>query len=614
MVDFSDREDTERWLSARSYEAAVVIATRAALRAVPALSSELVQDGLRGYRFEYASQIALPTFRGLAICSTVAKFPILGIQLRPHAASAVTACAKAAPNARDSSDYIYAARNNYSRSPRVGASAAIDAVGSAARTVRAAYASGRNNDGKSLYSHAARAVVAAGTYVNRASHLVAEDAQLLSNGTSPALLANRPVWGESSSEWMRKPWTNLKQAMLSSSGHWEVWVDWYEAVLQGWPLNAALEQAKCEIDDEIWNRSPGEVNYHIYSLVKKFSDISRSSSSNVALELVPSQGPGPHFRATEEGLLDRAISTDIDGTGSNTNVVNQLRPLVLRSARDLQSRLSRNEFPELSDALKRYLGALDPDDSGDIEWGEVWGLGVVLQNAASAAQRQIEGRILPELEDPAKTALDSLLTMHGPMILSTRDGAALSDAASTFQMTREQQESLRDVMQNVAQRLAASPDIVTPAAATSAADAVDTVGAGVYPERGTVYGLATIKNISVILIGGAAAATPALIGSLFGGPLIGAIIGAPISLVVLEAIKKNPAFIALVTQLGAKLENMTDSELQIWLDERSRRLAPFRSFVIENQEQLRQIAQTTIELRWMLKYIDFMAGEPKKRS
>ena len=169
-------------------------------------------------------------------------------------------------------------------------------------------------------------------------------------------------------------------------------------------------------------------------------------------------------------------------------------------------------------------------------------------------------------------------------------------------------------MQNVAQRLAASPDIVTPAAATSAADAVDTVGAGVYPERGTVYGLATIKNISVILIGGAAAATPALIGSLFGGPLIGAIIGAPISLVVLEAIKKNPAFIALVTQLGAKLENMTDSELQIWLDERSRRLAPFRSFVIENQEQLRQIAQTTIELRWMLKYIDFMAGEPKKRS
>jgi hypothetical protein len=85
-----------------------------------------------------------------------------------------------------------------------------------------------------------------------------------------------------------------------------------------------------------------------------------------------------------------------------------------------------------------------------------------------------------------------------------------------------------------------------------------------------------------------------------------------LSLLAVEAVKKNPSFNALVTQLGAKLETMSDVELRDWLEERSRRLAPFRSFVIANEEPLRKIAQSTNELRWMLRYIDFIAGKPKQ--
>lgn len=613
MVDFSDRDDAERWLRTKSHEAAVVIATRAAVRAIPALSSEIVPYAAH-YRIRPNDRIMIPAFRGLTICSTVARYPNLGLELRENAALAVNDCARASQYALDASEYAYAARNNYTRSLRVGASAAIDAIGSAARTVRAAYAK-RNIDGKSLYSHAARAVVAAGAYVPRSSQYVGEDAQMLTSGTSPAGLAASPVWTVSqSSDWMRKPWGNLKQALLSSPGGWEIWVDWYEALLQGWPLHADLEKAKAQIEDEVWRTDSSFLNGQIHRLIDQFSILENKPSDGVVLESVPPQGPGPHFRATEEGLLDRAKKADVDTSGNNVGILDQLKPLVLRAAQELQARLSRNEFPELSDAVERYVTALNPPKDRGIEWGEVWGLGVVLQNSAIAAQRRIEGRILPELEDPAKTALDSLLAMHGPMILSTYDGGKLSEASDAFHMTKEQQESLRDVLQHIVRNLTASPDIITPAAATSASEAVDTVGSGIYPERGTVYGLATIKNISVILIGGAAAATPTLIGTLFGGPLLGAIIGAPISLVVLEAIKRNPAFVALVTQLGAKLENMTDIELQAWLNDRSRRLAPFRSFVLQNQDQLRRIAQTTIELRWMLKYIDFMAGSEDKHE
>jgi hypothetical protein len=177
-------------------------------------------------------------------------------------------------------------------------------------------------------------------------------------------------------------------------------------------------------------------------------------------------------------------------------------------------------------------------------------------------------------------------------------------------MTREQQAALRAAADRVAEQLKAQRDVITPRAADSVADAAHVIGEGKHPERGSIYGLATIRNVSVILIGGAAMATPALIGTLLGSTIVGAIAGAPLSLLVVEAVKKNAAFTALTTQLGADLNKIPDEVLPSWLEERSRRWAPLRTFVIANQEPLRKIAESTTELRWMLRYIDFIVGKP----
>ena len=260
----------------------------------------------------------------------------------------------------------------------------------------------------------------------------------------------------------------------------------------------------------------------------------------------------------------------------------------------------------LAASVEQYESALNPNSDLRIEWGEVWGLGVMLQNAASAAERHIQQRLLPTLEDPAKAALDSLLALHGPLILATRDGSKLSSISQEFSMTRQQQADIRAASDHIVEQLSRSHEVITPHAAKSIASAIHAIGEGSHPERGAVYALATIKNVSIILVGGAAAATPAVIGALLGSTLLGAVLGAPITLVAVETVKKNPAFNALVTQLGAKLDKMSDVELRRWLEERARRLAPFRSFVISNEEPLRKIAELTTELRWMLRYIDFV--------
>jgi hypothetical protein len=413
-------------------------------------------------------------------------------------------------------------------------------------------------------------------------------------------VADLPLWlGDAPPDWIRQRWDTLKRDLIGAGIGWEVWVNWYEDRLAGRVRSDAHELAYIEVPDHLWADGPAKVNTWIMRRLEELDDLTP----------IPKPGPGPRFQLGEEGPIDRAPASDVDEQGNDVRTINQLKPLVMRCVSELQARLSRNEFPELIITVEQYGVALNPGPGRGVEWGEVWGLGVMLQNAASSAERRITQRILPPLEDPAKTALDSLLTMHGPLILATSDGSELSAKAQAFAMTREQEADLRAASEQVAEHLVAHNDVITPRAAASIADAVSAVGEGNHPERGSVYALATIKNVSIILIGGAAAATPAVIGALLGVPLIGSIVGAPLSLVVVEAVKKSPAFSSLVTQLGAKLDTMSDLELRAWLEDRSRRLAPFRSFVISNEEPLRKIAGSTSELRWMLRYIDFVVGK-----
>jgi len=458
-------------------------------------------------------------------------------------------------------------------------------------------------------------------FENAMQDAMAADTRALDAGMTTKRLGSSRLWPSGLPPDVGILWHELEMAMRNDHRDWSVWTKWYRARLNGSWSTKALEISRATIADEFWQDGPMAVNAEIRRLIDEHlkPDLSPlddlpelpDESSAPSVAVVPSQGPGPRFHATEAGPVDRAPPADLDAEGNDTKTIDRLRPLVLRCATDLRTRLPPNQFGELLSAVELYLTALDPGEGKTIEWGEVWGQGVILQNAAAAAERKVDERILPALEDPAKTALESLLTLHGPMILATSDGAKFSETAANFRLTREQQEALRAAALRLAEQLGAAKDVVTPRAAASVAQATETIGQGPHPERGSVYGLATVKNISIVLVGGAAIASPVLIGALLGS-VVGALAGAPFSLVAVEAVKKSAVFNALVQQLGGKLDAMTDVELRAWLEERSRRYAPFRRFVARNAEPLRKIAEATPELRWMLRYIDFIAEKPEQ--
>ena len=73
-----------------------------------------------------------------------------------------------------------------------------------------------------------------------------------------------------------------------------------------------------------------------------------------------------------------------------------------------------------------------------------------------------------------------------------------------------------------------------------------------------------------------------------------------------EGLKRSATFVSIATQIGAKIDLMTGPELLAWTERRIQAAAPFRAFVLANEEPLRRIAETTQQLKWLPAYIDLI--------
>jgi hypothetical protein len=601
LPDISNVDDLRRWLADKPHEWVAIIASRIALRAIPALRQilypypgDIERDGHR---------VILPVFRACAAAWAAARDLVAA---RANGAAGAAAggvhraveayppiAANVAASAVDivTADSIVAADGSL-------ISLAANAADLYATYALQTYVEADKSDSRGYeYSAATDDVWAAVTF----------DARALESAARPKDLLHFGLWPLGEPLFFDDDYSALANALVRTNVDWRVWTHWYSDRVRGAPVNEELELARTEISNAVWEEGPRVVNAEIGRLLEKY----RSDARTAEIPDIPSQGPGPRFRIVDANQVDRAPASEMDNIGNDYRTINQLRPLVQGCVSDLLARLSRNQFPELCAIVERYSAALEPGAGGPTNWGEVWGLGVLLQTAASAAARAIALRLLPPLEDPAKTALDGLLVLYGPLILATSEGAELSAAAQDFALTREQQVVLQAAAKHIAERLRSDHQVITLPAAECVTDAVKAIGGGSHPERGSIYGLATLKNVSIILIGGAAVATPALVGALLGSVVLGAIAGAPFSLLVVEAVKKNSAFNALASQLGANLDKMPDDELLGWLEQRARAWAPLKKFVIINEEPLRKIAELTGELKWMLRYIDFIVGKER---
>jgi hypothetical protein len=250
----NDRSELQRWLADKPREWAVVLAARAALRAVPFIASVS--------RPRLAATTVLPVLRATGIARFAAAYP--------NRANEVAAATSAAVEARVTSAL---GRNAYTSDAAAAASAAASAAAASESTDHdeAAQAAAE------AAAEAADAAAADGAAADGAAvwEAVGRDAERLERGTRATELVSLPLWAGMKNRWFDEQLDVLRLALNRLGGDWPIWQLWYDSIFEGRPSFGLPADRAAEIDervflssDEWWSRPPAEINSEIAAWVQ----------------------------------------------------------------------------------------------------------------------------------------------------------------------------------------------------------------------------------------------------------------------------------------------------------------------------------------------------------
>ncbi len=210
------------------------------------------------------------------------------------------------------------------------------------------------------------------------------------------------------------------------------------------------------------------------------------------------------------------------------------------------------------------------------------------------------------LNDAALAALKALLQIHGPFILATKAGLENLALANAYEMRPDEAKEHRAAAIELAQEFKANPDVVAPETAADFAHFAEQPESTNHPERSAAQLWGMGRNISLVIVAGAAIRFLKLIA--------GDDLAAPWS----DGLKKSKAYADYLEVSGLVkdgLDKLSEADL-LALKERLRKI-PFeryRQFVLDNEELLRRLAGSGKQSRWLREHLDWLkrTSEPPK--
>jgi hypothetical protein len=240
VVEIKDYRSAKAWAEDKPREVQVAFAARCALRALPTIATE--QQPIR-------SEIALPIMRALLTSGWASQRP--------------------APSAQDISVH----RATHSAAHAVARHAASSATRSASAAVASAAtvaAAGRASAAARAFSAAIRSVNsdAAMPFVLAAS----KDASDLDAEESASLIFSYRLWREGLiPEAAKSGLDALSSFWRKDQATWSFWQRWYEAMLEGHPLDWDLQREVALIPDEDWKKGPKHIARLIEEIEARFA-------------------------------------------------------------------------------------------------------------------------------------------------------------------------------------------------------------------------------------------------------------------------------------------------------------------------------------------------------
>ncbi len=631
-LKISSREELQSWLESLPPEqgrwVAVAIAARAALRVAPLVAAYdwRASDEARRDRF---LKLTFATFVAAATARAAAQYPNRFEELRAYAASGVRGLTalldpsdQISGDACESAVLAVRAISNAPTSPLYTDSGGFSASSVELATF-AANAAARDIETRAdafiTFAEASNAAGEAGAAAMWIS--TSADANFIASGRSAPAITAQPLWPNGAPHWADGYWKRLQddlrskdnarrfgrarhgqpyQLSLLGEDDWRVWIDWYDRRLEGVSDPEEIELIFATVPDKEREAGPAAANKWIK---ERLEELQQKESPPPQ---IPRQGPGPHVEIdAETGAVVPAKPESLDGEGNNLARLNAHHPRIVQHARELLANLGQNEQPELFAAAKSYFDNINRDLS-QIDFERLWGEGVYLEEAEAAAARRIEDAMREPLNDAALAALKALLQIHGPFILATKAGLENLAFANAYKLRPDEAKEQRAAAIELAQKFKANPDVVAPETSADFAHFAEQPESTKHPERSSAYLWGMGRNISLVIVSGAAIRFLKLIA--------GDDLAAPWS----DGLKKSKAYADYLEVSGLVkdgLDKLSEADL-LALKERLRKI-PFeryRQLVLDNEELLRRLAGSGKQSRWLHEHLDWLkrTSEPPK--
>ncbi|MBJ7414710.1 MAG: hypothetical protein JHC88_04455 [Niveispirillum sp.] len=455
-LEITQHKELEKLLADKPAQWSHLIAARAALRMLP-----LALTGIQESDW-------LPVLRACFISWAVGQFP--------------------------AHDMTVAARS----AARFGSvSSGRSAVNSAARSVRsAALSATRSADHVALSVDSAESAADSASLV---ANFVAESAVWMSisadvtllyetkNKTDIADFVQTPLWAVKIPLAIAKRWQSFVDYQHAS--HFAPWINWYQSLLTGNGPSADffgpdLTLRIAQQPDEWWDRPVAEVN----------ADVTRwLEEAKEGAVVVPPPEPGLVGTVDADGRVGFARSGE--ATEDELAGIGGLLQILTGAAEDLAALLVGNNSVAIAPSIvPQYLACLQADS---LSIDRLYAAGVRLGNARAKLQKQIDSKDYPDLAPDVAEALDSVLELHGPVLLSTAEGRRLVGASSDYLRTAADSAALKRAAMDYGQAVAKSPDLFNKETRELLPELNEDVASGPHPERSTQVAMSASRNLLI---------------------------------------------------------------------------------------------------------------------
>lgn len=321
---------------------------------------------------------------------------------------------------------------------------------------------------------------------------------------------------------------------------------------------------------------------------------------------IPRQEVGLHFEINDEGILDFVSPAELDREGNNVRRLRSLHQPLIEMIAALVEALAKGNAPHafLAERCRAYEAVI-ARDLETVDFARLYVEGVRLANAERAVSEQIQARELPPLDKEEREALESLLSLHGTFVMSTREGIESVAQERQYRMRPSEEREYRQEAVSFAGDLQGRPDIVAPGVASLVLGAAEQIGQGANPERSGSVGTSAVRNITIALSAGAAIAALPVISGLAFGPG-GAIAGGAVALLTAEGLKKSKPFMALAAHLSSRFDRMSEADLARALESAVPPLRKHLAFILANEQRLRRLADDREAFVWLHAVLDWL--------